>query len=212
MKDTIIKGTGNSRTLKSVPNLANLAPTYEDFLALLVGDGLPVDLGSLNAAGLSVRGTDLNKANLLTDATARLFGLTSTATPNTTFAKIKDLLQETQSDMAGKCNFVTGTYAGTLYTGSDDALDDYVTIRTPFKPLAGMIEIVPHTQMSSMPYGNFIAPGQLCIKANGYHGGLVYMDTTYSSNSIRFKSTYTATSTRWSLNQINFTYAYAIWG
>ncbi len=210
MKDTIIKGTGNSRTLKSVPNLANLAPTYEDFLALLVGDGLPVDLGSLNAAGLSVRGTDLNKANLLTDATARLFGLTSTATPNTTFAKIKDLLQAAQSDMAGKCNFVTGTYNGTGFDGSNPT--DYVTITTPFKPLAGMIEIIPHTQMSSMPYGNFIAPGQLCIKANGSRGGLFYMDTTYSSNSIRFKSTYKNGSYLTTLNQVGYTYGYAIWG
>ena len=210
MKDTIIKGTGNSRTLKSVPNLANLAPAYEDFLALLVGDGLPVDLGPLNSAGLSVRGTDLNKANLLTDATARLFGLTSTATPNTTFAKIKDLLQAAQSDIVGKCNFVTGTYNGTGFDGSNPT--DYVTITTPFKPLAGMIEIIPHIQMSNMPYGNFIAPGKFCIKDPGDYSSLVYMDATYSNNSIRFKSTYKNGSYLISLNKVGYTYGYAIWG
>ena len=109
MKDTILKGTGNSRTLKSVPNLANLAPTYEDLLALLAGDGLPIDLGPLNADGLSVRGTDLNKANLLTDATARLFGLTSTATPNSTLAKIASLISGVESK---SCKYATGSYAG----------------------------------------------------------------------------------------------------
>jgi len=64
MKDTTIKGTGNSRSIKSVPNLAALAPTYDKLLELLTSpDGLPIDLGPLNPAGVEEQGTSLDKAN-----------------------------------------------------------------------------------------------------------------------------------------------------
>lgn len=79
MRDTIINGTGNSRSLKSVPNIAQLAPTYESLLALLAGDGLPIDIGPLNEAGCQQIGDALNKENLLNDTTAMMYGLSSDA-------------------------------------------------------------------------------------------------------------------------------------
>lgn len=75
MQDTISKNTGNSRTLASVPNFLTLYPTYEDFARALINRELPIDLGPINPAGVSQKGTDLNKANILKDATAALFGL-----------------------------------------------------------------------------------------------------------------------------------------
>ena len=75
MKDMVPKGTGNSRTLKSVANFLTLYPTYNDFAAALVAGTLPIDLGAINSAGCDEVGTPLNKANLLTDATATALGL-----------------------------------------------------------------------------------------------------------------------------------------
>jgi len=82
MKDTIIKGSGNSRTLKTVPNIAALAPTYDKLLELLTGEGLPIDIGPLNPAGVDTMGTSLDKANLLKDTTAALYGLDAEAVPD----------------------------------------------------------------------------------------------------------------------------------
>lgn len=111
MKDTIIKGTGNSRSLRSVPNLASLAPTYDKLLELLTGSGLPIDLGPLNPAGAQQVGTDLSKANLLKDATAALYGLPATAVPDAVFASIYTKIQALNT---GKGNVFgeTGSYLG----------------------------------------------------------------------------------------------------
>lgn len=83
MTDTIIKGSGNSRKLISVPNLATLAPTHEDLIRLLAEEGLPVDLSGPLAEGCDVIGTPLDKANLLS-ATAEnaIFGTVDDRTVN----------------------------------------------------------------------------------------------------------------------------------
>lgn len=82
MTDLVIKGTGNSRYLKSVSNFLTLYPTYADFVSALVAGTLPVDFNGINSAGIQTQGTPLNKANLLTDATATKYGLGSNATVN----------------------------------------------------------------------------------------------------------------------------------
>lgn len=83
MQDGIIKGTGNSRYLKSVQNFLTLYPTYQSFAQALVSGTLPIDFNGINAAGWNQIGTALNKANLLSDATASLLGLSdSSATIN----------------------------------------------------------------------------------------------------------------------------------
>ena len=82
MQDLVIKGTGNSRYLKSVSNLLTLYPTYEDFVAALVAGTLPIDFNGFNSAGVQTQGTPLNKANLLKDTTASKYGMGSGATVN----------------------------------------------------------------------------------------------------------------------------------
>lgn len=107
MKDTIAKGSGNSRTLASVPNFLTLYPTYEAFAQALIDRTLPIDLGPLNPSGLAQKGDDLNKANLLTDPTAELLGLDSTAVPNDAlmalyaFAKGMAQIKATVHDASG---------------------------------------------------------------------------------------------------------------
>lgn len=89
MTDGIIKGTGNSRYLKTVAEAISLYPTYEEFLQALVAGTFPIDLNGINADGWTQIATALNKANLLTDETAALYGLTDeNATPNEAFQKI----------------------------------------------------------------------------------------------------------------------------
>ena len=93
MKETIIKGTGNSRTLGSVPNLLTLYPTYEAFAAALAAGEVPVDIGPLNPAGVAQMGSPLNKSTLLRDETAALYGeLPEDPTVDDTFALISDMI------------------------------------------------------------------------------------------------------------------------
>lgn len=127
MTDTVIKGTGNSRTLKSVSNFLTLYPSYEDFARAIIAGTLPIDLGPLQSAGYSTKGTDLNKTNLLKDATAFLYGKTASAVPDDIFAAIRPLIttaqttaDAAQNELSAKCTFESGTrkgngnYSGTL--------------------------------------------------------------------------------------------------
>ena len=88
MKDGIIAETGNSRYLRSIAGFMQAYPNYEAFAAALVAGTLPIDLNGKNQDGWAQQGTDLNKANLLTDATAALMELGAEATPNEMFAAL----------------------------------------------------------------------------------------------------------------------------
>ena len=103
MEDMIIKGTGNSRYLKSVANIMTLYPTYESFATALANGTFPIDLNGINPAGVETPGTRLNKASLLTDALCTALGLETTATPTQALSKLNDIKN-------GK--IVYGTYTG----------------------------------------------------------------------------------------------------
>ena len=117
MTDTVIKGTGNSRSIRSVPNIAALAPTYDKLLELLAGEGLPVDIGGLNPIGVQTMGDDLNKANLLTDALCTALGLDTTATPTQAMDKLRTLINSVDSE---KASVVRGSYTGTGVIGASN--------------------------------------------------------------------------------------------
>lgn len=131
MTDTVIKGAGNSRSIRSVPNLAALAPTWEKALEMLTSEeGLPIDLGPLNEAGIARRGDDLNKANLLKDATAALYGKSATAVPDDIFAAIRPLIQTAQNS---GLHIQTGSYVGTGATSGSrtiyfSGIDPYLVL------------------------------------------------------------------------------------
>lgn len=74
MQDMTIKGTGNSRYLKSIANILTLYPNYESFAAALAAGTFPIDLNGINSAGIQTAGTALNKASLLSDDTAAAAG------------------------------------------------------------------------------------------------------------------------------------------
>lgn len=120
MQDGVIKGTGNSWNLKSVPNFLTLYPTYEAFVQALVAGTLPIDLNGMNSAGWSRMGTALNKANLLKDATAALYGLPATAVPDNVLAAIPQKVNSGAGWTLLKAYLAAGTYNWTapdLFSG-----------------------------------------------------------------------------------------------
>lgn len=79
MIDSVLKGTGNSRFLKSaVP----AGTSWADALAMLQAGTFPIDFNGINTDGFQQVGTPLNKANLLKDATAAQIGLPPSTTPD----------------------------------------------------------------------------------------------------------------------------------
>lgn len=108
MKDSIIKGTGNSRYLKSA---ISASMTFDQFKQMLIAGTLPVDLFGANADGWNQLGTALNKANLLTDATAALLGLSGDPTINAALAAIAN----------GRAKIEFGSYVGTGVYGSGNS-------------------------------------------------------------------------------------------
>ena len=88
MKDSILKGTGNSRFLKSaVP----AGTSWADALAMLQAGTFPIDFNGINTEGFQQVGTPLNKANLLKDATAAQIGRPPSTTPDGMFQALAAL-------------------------------------------------------------------------------------------------------------------------
>ena len=82
MIDSVLKGNGNSRFLKSaVP----AGTSWADALAMLQAGTFPIDFNGINTEGFQQVGTPLNKANLLKDATAAQIGLPPSTTPDGMF-------------------------------------------------------------------------------------------------------------------------------
>lgn len=132
MQDSIIKGTGNSRYLKS--SLEGIT-TWEQFRAALLAGTLPIDLNGVNADGFQQLGDPLNKATLLKDATAKQFGLTASAVPDDVLSYLgqyaeywwkyvrpaHDVYSVTMSDLAKTREYFT---TGTIYISKEVTVDD----------------------------------------------------------------------------------------
>ena len=131
MTDGIIKGTGNSRVLKSVPNAPTLYPTHEALMEALATAGLPVDLPGINPAGWQTVGDKLGKATLLTDAVASALGLSASATPSQALDKLRQLVKTAQTgvDNAPKILFLSYVGTGMGYDQSHPA-----SLVFPFAP------------------------------------------------------------------------------
>lgn len=66
------------------------------------------------------QGTPLEKATLLKDATAALYGLDATAVPDEVLVEARSLISTAQSTADSKCKIVSGSYVGTGTYGSDN--------------------------------------------------------------------------------------------
>lgn len=119
MKDMIIKGTGNSRYLKSVANVMTLYPTYEAFAQALAAGTFPIDLNGVNSDGVEQAGTPLNEENLLNAGTIQTIGLSKT-NPN-----VSDAI----SHVGGANGVTTGTASALVLAGPKFQLVDGALIR-----------------------------------------------------------------------------------
>lgn len=99
MIDGIIKGDGTSRTIK-----ATLPATYSELVAQAAAGTLQADV-LFNALGWDQEPTFLNKATLLSDATANAFGLSDEATDSEDDATVNNALIRT--DGAGYAQYLT---------------------------------------------------------------------------------------------------------
>lgn len=193
MTDTVIKGSGNSRSIKAA---ANIPATWEAFRAQLISSGIPIDLLGLNSAGVNTHGTDLNKANLLTDATATGMGLTAAATPNDAFAKLRELITTAQStaDSAntianGKASIATGSYNG---TGSSQTITVGFYPKAVFVVMLGYKFIYDSSHSSStaaLAVRGYPAGSILSITSNGFTVNNVstnYEGLNYSGSKYRY--------------------------
>lgn len=124
MKDSILKGTGNSRFLKSaVP----AGTSWADALAMLQAGTFPIDFNGINTEGFQQVGTPLNKANLLKDATSNIVNLPASATPDEMFSVLARLTGVTYV-FAGNGVTVTATNGDTVKavaTNSDGIAEIY---------------------------------------------------------------------------------------
>nr|DAW18563.1 MAG TPA: hypothetical protein [Caudoviricetes sp.] len=110
MIDSVLKGTGNSRFLKSaVP----AGTSWADALAMLQAGTFPIDFNGINTEGFQQVGTPLNKANLLKDSTANIISLPTSATPDEMFSALARLTGITYV-LAGNGITVTATNGDTV--------------------------------------------------------------------------------------------------
>lgn len=109
MQDAITKGEGNSRYLKAPSDLLTQCPNFNALVDALVAGRFLVDLNGINPDGWAQQGTPLDKANLLTDATAALAGLGPEATPNQMFAALAGRITYGTDDLtAGQSDLQNG--------------------------------------------------------------------------------------------------------
>lgn len=174
MTDGIIKGTGNSRYLKSVANALALYPTHESLMEALAAGTLPIDLNGINPAGWNTVGDKLDKATLLTDALCTELGLSTTATPTQAMRKLRQLVNTAQSSTNGRPRVAFGSYNGNNVSPRNIYLPGTpiaVIIMTNF----GLLYDSPH----NYTYGGILAPG---YELKARHGKI--MSATVSGNTL----------------------------
>lgn len=113
-------------------------------------------------------GTPLNKANLLTDATAALFGLGANAVPNDVFSTVRALIARNATDIANGVKIATGSYTG---TGNYDSSNKN-TLAFGFKPQFVLIVecSIEHNNGAYNAQVRFVSPMTVPLMMNIYGG------------------------------------------
>lgn len=220
MKETIIKGTKNSR---SIIGAASIPVAWEQARAQLIQSGWPIDLGPLNAAGLIQKGDDLNKANLLKDATVALYGLTSAAVPDDVLAKARTLIAAAQTAADGRAQVAVGSYVGTGVPGTEA---NPPTLTFPFSPAIVFVSYKDFNtgRSASVDGGVYGYIYQLWMRVKDsvdrlrvhvFSSNAFNLDVTFNGNRVSRLAYNTANvlvgntySTFAEMNQANITYSY----
>lgn len=182
MRDLEIKGTGNSRYIKSsVP----ASTTFDEFLTMLRAGNLPIDLMGLNTAGIITQSPSAyNKANVLPEDVCELMSLDATASePDDAFRYLALM----QASVYGKV---------------------VVTVTSNGLPLSGVTFTLGSSTLTTDAEGKasaILAPGGYTVKFTNT------LDLSFSPSSFAVTSTkgkinyYTAQATELSNNQKTFT-------
>ena len=216
MKDGIIKGTGDSRYLKSgIP--ANI--TFEQFVAMLRGGTLPIDFAGINAAGWQQLPTWLNKMNLLTDGTAAALGLTGDPTVDMALALMANSVHFDASfppkatnilgnELGGFTQLQTGAYVGTGTYG----VSNKNTLAFDFTPKLVIVRLSSHYYF---PFGFTAIAGAPAVSADGNGGATTgsfsqaMITLEWGSNSLTWYQTWAAD---YQMNRPAFAYSYIALG
>lgn len=174
MIDSVLKGTGNSRFLKSaVP----AGTSWADALAMLQAGTFPIDFNGINTEGFQQVGTPLNKANLLKDATAAQIGLPPSTTPDGMF----QALGNTGELHVWRKTVVVGSY----YIGP--AQDNYGSIckNTGSASFGVKIQYSSKISVDASKNKNLIDPSDMTIVAN--NSGVTSPPSASVENALRGK-------------------------
>ena len=154
------------------------------------------------ADGATVAGTALNKASLLTDATAALFGLGADAVPDDVLEKARSLITAAQntansanSSANNRLKIITGSYTG---SGSDS------------KTIS--VSGTPHVLLIARKYSEYYGCVSVAIRGYGVLGlftsyldgpqSAAEVDVSFGSGSIQLSGA--------DINNTNATYYYAV--
>ena len=126
MIDSVIKGTGDSRYLKS--SIAATA-TWADALTMLRAGTFPIDLNGINSSGFTTVGTALNADTLCKAAILTALGLDSDDTPSDAWEAVLTLIGGKQDSLtfddapaSGSDNPVKSGGIYTALAGKQDVL------------------------------------------------------------------------------------------
>ena len=100
--------------------MQNRVPRYPGRVKLVPVNGQENTYDMVRADEPQMEGTPINKATLLKDATAALFGLGTEAVPDDVMVKIKELLDGLLTTANSKARIQTGSYTGTGTYGASN--------------------------------------------------------------------------------------------
>lgn len=174
MIDSVLKGNGNSRFLKSaVP----AGTSWADALAMLQAGTFPIDFNGINAEGFQQVGTPLNKANLLKDATAAQIGLPPSTTPDGMF----QALGNTGELHVWRKTGVVGSY----YIGATQGNYGCICRNTGSASFGVKIQYASEITVDSHENRNLVSPSDMTIIAN--NSGITSPSATSVTNALKGK-------------------------
>lgn len=223
MENLVPLGTGNSRFMKSnIPANTTLA----QLIQMLNNGTFPYDVGTINPAGISQQGTPLNKATLLKDATAALFGLPNTAVPDDVLVKLANAAfveNGSLTDVGGNSvgvQIATGSYVGTGTYGSGnptvinigfEAKIAIITAHSDYKSVSGAATTIYFSVIIPQDGRGFIANFSQVIDRTGVSEDLtagLIVNVSHNENTISLYSNSAVAQ----LNQTGCTYFYTALG
>lgn len=148
------------------------------------------------------------KQQILTSATAALYGLGASAVPNEVLATAQSLISTAQSTADSKCKIMSGSYVGTGTYGKDNK--NSLTFDSPPK----MLIVTSHGRVyaNNVRYYDLLlyifgfdglAPSTFTNKSDGFH----LVTISGSGNTVSWHSTESA---EYQLNKSGVTYNYIV--